>query len=201
MPSGRTDIISPIMSAISNRHNSHARIKSILEVGIGWGKWGVLFREYLGKLDIMRTEDHWELRLDCVEICQQYIASFKVNLYNHIYPMDVRDFCKEIETWAEGWTWDLITLIEVLEHMPIEDGHFVLKTLLPYAHWIVLSTPNRMVKQPVQFFHPNEQHVSLWTIDDFREYDIDEVIMDQDLRGTLALVLKGGRWVERPPKR
>ena len=201
MPSSRIDLIQPIMSAITNRHQSHSRIESVLEVGVGWGKYGVLLREYLSMQDIMEEDNFWGLRLDCVEVCPQYLRGFKSSLYTHMYPVDIREFCKDIVTWAGIWTWDLVLLIEILEHMPKEDGHFVIKTLLEYARWIVISTPRRLVRQPVELYHEQEQHVSLWSIEDFEQYSIDEILVDGDQRGTLALILKGGRWEERPPKR
>jgi len=201
MPSSRIDLIQPIMTAICNRHQSHARIESVLEVGVGWGKYGVLLREYLSMQDIMKEDNFWNLRLDSVEVCPQYLTGFKSSLYTHMYPVDIREFCKDIEIWSGIWTWDLVLLIEVLEHMPKEDGHLVIKTLLDYAHWIVISTPKRLVRQPVEFYHEQEQHVSLWNIEDFKQYSIDEILVDGDERGTLALVLRGGLWKERPPKR
>jgi hypothetical protein len=188
------------MTAITNRHQSHARINRILEVGIGWGKYGVLMREYLGKQDIMEEEDFWKLNLEAVEISYQYTLAFKNKLYSRIYNMDIRDFCKEIDTWLVTYHgWDLIMFIDIIEHLPKEDGVCVLETLLEKSFWLMMVTPKRLVPQPVQLYHNNEQHVSLWNIDDFSGYEIDEVVIDNT--HSLGLMFRGKLYQKRPPKR
>jgi len=198
MPSGQATKIPIIMSAISNRHRTHARIQCILDVGIGWGKYGLLCREYLSGYDAMKNEEDWKLQLDGVEVCHQYIKTYIRTLYTHVWPLDIREFCDKPETWIHPWAWDMILMIDILEHIPKEDGHKVLNVLKQYSRWILISTPTVLVPQNIKLYHEQEQHVCVWSLEDFESYNMDEVIENNR---NLIVVLRGDLWEERPPKR
>lgn len=200
MPTGIVEKIPLIMRAIKTRHQSHGRITSVLDIGIGWGKFGILCREYLSSnYDAMKTdEDDWEFRLDGVEICQNYIMKYIHALYTHVWPIDVRDFCNEPEVWIHPWSWDLVLMIDVLEHISKEDGHKVLQTLLEYTRWLVISVPTKLIPQNVKVYHPQEQHLCCWQLEDLDPYAIDEVIEND---WNLLVILRGKFWEKIQPKR
>ena len=61
--------------------------KSILEVGVGFGKYGYLFREYL---DLAYDEEtggykKWRRIIDGIEINDKYLTPVHEYIYNNIY--------------------------------------------------------------------------------------------------------------------
>lgn len=200
MPSGITANIPTIMTAISNRHGAHSPITSVLDIGIGWGKYGLLCREYMSPYDVViESSDNWKFRLDGVEVFKNYIKDYIHCLYKNVWNLDVREFCTDHEKHIGSLTWDLIMMVDVIEHIPKEDGHIVLQTLLKYSHWILISVPTKLTQfQNVKYFHAQELHVCAWTLGDFKDYKIDEVIQDNE---TLILILRGDLYKPRPPKR
>ena len=58
----------------------------ILDVGMGMGKWGLLFREYLEGWGHHRySKVQWELTIDGIEIYQPYIQPWHYDIYDGIY--------------------------------------------------------------------------------------------------------------------
>jgi cyclopropane fatty-acyl-phospholipid synthase-like methyltransferase len=156
-----------VLDLILRRHFKKEKIRSILDVGVGWGKYGLMLREYLYQTDIMKPRKSWKLRLDTVEIYPSYIKSHIRNLYDSIHIADIRDFSKTPEKWCNILYWDVVLMADIIEHMSKEEGYAVIDNLLKYCKEIVVSTPTVMEKQPVHLFHENEEHLSVWEKSDF----------------------------------
>lgn len=165
-----------IFDAILRKHAFYSPITSVLDVGIGWGKYGLLMREYLGQHDIMRKREDWELRVDGIEIYPDYIKKHTEHIYDEIFVLDIRVFSQIPTMWCSDPQWDLILMIDIVEHLTKEEGIQVLKDLLPHAKWIVISTPLEMEKQPIELFHENEEHISVWSRGDFSPFVIESFV-------------------------
>ncbi|MCK4786738.1 MAG: hypothetical protein KAV87_23470, partial [Desulfobacteraceae bacterium] len=59
--------------------------KSILDVGVGFGKYGFLSREYLELFDGREKFDDWKRTIDGIEIFKDYITSLNKMIYDKIY--------------------------------------------------------------------------------------------------------------------
>lgn len=122
----------------------------VLDVGPGFGKYGVLIREYL---------DPTPTRVDAVEAWEPYIAEHRLE---GIYDRVRKGYAERLPA-DELAGYDLVTMGDVIEHMPKGDA---LAFLARCPGWIVIATP-------VDHFHtdadlpPTEAHVSHWTRDDF----------------------------------
>lgn len=165
-----------IFDAVLRKHMDEFPIQSILDVGVGWGKYGLLMREYLGQHDIMREREDWELRVDGVEIYPNYIKEHTKGIYDEIYLIDIHVFSQKPKVWASIPKWDLILMIDIIEHLSKEVGFQVLNNLLPFAKLILITTPLKMEKQPVELFHEHEEHVSVWHRGDFYPFKIDKML-------------------------
>jgi hypothetical protein len=91
--------------------------KSVLGVGIGFGVYGYLFRDYIdvcismnsgqeSKIDIKK----WNTRIDGIEVCEDFITDIQRLIYNNIYIGDAKDVIKKLGKY------DFVFLGDVLGH-------------------------------------------------------------------------------------
>jgi 2-polyprenyl-3-methyl-5-hydroxy-6-metoxy-1,4-benzoquinol methylase len=131
---------------------------SVLDMGSGFGKFGVLCREYLELWD-GRQKYEFKRRIDCVEVFQQYISPLHQYIYDNVYNNDILDIAPKLEI-----RYDLILLIDVLEHFEKDDGIKLLKTLLSNNECILVSTPKKPTPQKGAFGNIYETHRSAWSM-------------------------------------
>lgn len=151
MPSCRPEVISDVLYKVLD-----LKPKTVLDVGVCHGKWGVLCDEYLR---------HWcgiVPIIDGVEVFEAY-ESRAWNTYRKIYLGNVMDFLEVVPNY------DLVLIIDVIEHLSREDGLKLLSTIK--GHYIV-STPNYWNPQPAVGGNEHERHVSQWAASDFANSQI-----------------------------
>jgi len=162
MPSSRPDHI-PLVIGIVRQ----LRPRSILELGVGFGKWGHLFREYT---DIVAAEadppryrrENWRVRIDGIEGHGSYITPAHEYLYDRIMVGDMREVIHRVGRY------DLVFLGDSLEHVTKHDGRELLQACLDHADLAVLvTTPARATGQQAACGNPLEVHRSLWQAADF----------------------------------
>jgi len=165
MPSSRPHHIPEIISIVRK-----LRPASILDIGVGFGKWGVLFREYT---DIIASEkdplryrrENWRVRIDGVEVFEDYLTDLHRFVYNKIFVGDVRQLLPELGRY------ELIFLGDVIEHFDKPDGAMLLRSLYELADKSVLvTTPASRTGQGVLCANEYETHRSLWRYSDFRDF-------------------------------
>ena len=84
----------------------------ILDVGIGFGRWGFLFREFLDVWDDGNYSGNWKRKIDGVEIFKGYIKDYHKYFYNEIFNIDALDFINKTNS-----DYDLIFCGDIIEHM------------------------------------------------------------------------------------
>jgi hypothetical protein len=129
---------------------------SVLDVGSGFGKYGVLCREYLELWD-GRHEYKFLRRIDGVEVFEKYITPLHKFIYNNIYRENIIDLVKKLD-----YSYDLVLLIDVLEHFSKEEGIWLLNNLLSKNKGILIGTPKNPSNQKDVFENVFETHKSLW---------------------------------------
>lgn len=134
----------------------------VLDIGVGFGKFGFLTREYLDVYD-SREYGKWATRIDGVEVFESYIGPIQRLVYDNIYIGDARRIVPELET-----RYDLILLIDVIEHLPRESGEPLLDACLRVGRNVLVSTPKGTDHQADAFGNPHEAHRSHWRRSDFR---------------------------------
>lgn len=135
---------------------------SMLDIGTGFGKYGFLAREYLELWDGREDYEHFTRRIDGVEIYKKYLTPVHKYIYDHIYEGNAMDVVPELKE-----KYDLIMIIDVLEHFEKEDGKKLLKTLLRKGRGVLVSVPKDIGDQGEVFGNVHETHHAEWEKSDF----------------------------------
>ena len=105
--------------------------QSVLDVGCGSGKYGVLTREYLRKA-----------RIDGIEGFPPYVTDVHRSTYDNIYMGNALEVVPRID-----FMYDLAVIIDMFEHLTPEEGVYLLNDLSKCSRSILISVP---VWQPDQ---------------------------------------------------
>jgi hypothetical protein len=142
--------------------------KSVLDIGVGFGKWGFLCREY-GDIWFNRYEkSEWTVRIDGCEAFPNYKTPIYDYIYDNIYYGDVS------ETLDTLPSYDLAILGDVIEHFDKETGLRLLKKLSQKCNYVLMSSPTSFFGQNSDLDqNPFEEHKCLWTIKDLAGYNFD----------------------------
>ena len=163
MPSSRASTIPYVIYAIKQ-----LRPGSILDVGVGFGKWGYLFREYT---DIIQSESDppryfkagWRTRIEGIEGHVSYIHDGHHFIYDKIHTGDARDILPTLGTF------DVIFIGDMIEHLPMEDGERLLRASLKQSNkCVIVTTPKYDTQQTSCCNNPLECHRSVWRPASFR---------------------------------
>jgi hypothetical protein len=139
--------------------------KTVLDIGVGFGKYGFLTREYLELWTQTSNYHNWTRQIDGVEAYQNYLTPIHAYIYNHVYIGDALKVLPNLKT-----TYDLILLIDVLEHFSYEDGVKLLEACQDHAKNILISTPFDIGNQTTSFGNELETHRFQWQKKHFADY-------------------------------
>lgn len=140
--------------------------RSILDVGVGFGKYGVLAREAL-EIPLDRYDRaQWQVQIEGVEAFPAYRTPIHDYIYDRVYYADIRNIVSDLPVY------DVILLIDVLEHFEKDQGHTILRELLKRTRKsLIVSTPLYPAVQGAYLGNPHEAHLSRWSLLDFVEFD------------------------------
>ena len=139
---------------------------SILDVGVGFGRWGILFREFLEIWDSARYDGKWERIIDGVEIFPGYIKDYHKYFYNDIFLQDTLEYLKSTDK-----RYDLINFGDVLEHFTKPEGEKLLQMALDKGKYVLINIPiGKYWEQSGTEENPYEAHKSIWYNNDFTKY-------------------------------
>jgi 2-polyprenyl-3-methyl-5-hydroxy-6-metoxy-1,4-benzoquinol methylase len=139
----------------------------ILDIGKGFGKYGFLIHEYLGIDNQKKIIHNLQLReqskviIDAVEIDSDLMLPHLEHVYDKII------FGNILETYSELEKYDLILMIDIIEHLEKEPAVTMLKEFLKKGNKILIATPRHFFKQYL-FESKFEEHVSHWSVKDFK---------------------------------
>jgi hypothetical protein len=140
---------------------NYIRPVSVLDVGVGFGKYGMLLREYLKFWSPMDELNVRTGRIDGIEIFESYITSGQKYYYDSIYIGNALDIMPKLKSY------DLILIIDVLEHLSHDDGQKLLTLCQKKADYVIISTPIKMNVQGPAFGNEFEMHRAQWHPQDF----------------------------------
>lgn len=133
--------------------------RTLIDVGCGRGIIGALMRIY-----------REPKRLVGVDVFQPYLNFCrKFNLYDEVYCLDLR----KVPLPLKGKEFDVVTCIEVLEHLPRKDGEKLLDEIERLARLVIVTTPTTFFSQRDFDDNPFQKHISSWTLADFRKRNYD----------------------------
>ena len=194
MPSSRPNTIPTIIHLVRQ-----LRPKSILDVGVGFGKWGHLFREYTDINDAEQDparyrRNNWRVRIEGIEGHAAYLTPMHRYLYDQIHIGDARVLVKTLPHF------DLVFMGDVIEHLEKRAGLRLLRDALKKANKaVIVTTPKYETGQAESCANKLERHRSLWSANDFDSFERAK-IKTIDRATLLAVILKPGtRSVECSP--
>ena len=162
--------------------------RSVLDVGIGLGKWGYLLREQLDWSDLRLRRDTWRARIVGIEV-----YSYESPLHSWVYDEVIRANVFDVLDRATGF--DLVLLSDVIEHIDKDQGIELLHILTRQNRNVLISTPLEFIAQQAQE-NTHENHVSHWTMADFEPF-----VFDYDTAASSAMVVTiagaGATWPTR----
>ena len=145
---------------------AHLKPSSILDVGIGFGKYGVLLREALELPYERYARSRWKVKIDGVEAFEGYRNPIHEFAYNRVFYGRIEDILPSLGQY------DVILLIDVLEHFEKEEGKKLLQDLLLHTRKsLLVSTPRFPAPQGAYLGNAFETHRSRWHILDFVDFD------------------------------
>ena len=156
MPSSRYDLIPLVLNIVTTY-----KPKSIVDVGIGFGKWGVLFREYL---DIWQTDKPYKERKTLIYGIEAF-AEYENPIWQVYDQIFVKDILTILPLLNQLGKFDLLFLGDIIEHFTKEEGKRIL-TEIEYDKIIVI-TPEVVSEQGAVYNNAFEIHKSSWSQEDF----------------------------------
>ena len=134
----------------------------LLDIGIGFGKYGFLSREYLEFWEPGAVYGAYKRQIDGIEAFEPYLTPLHRLIYDHIFIGDAREILPAITD-----RYDLILMIDVFEHFTYEDGLKVLEECRRCGRNILISVPRVMSVQEEVYGNPYETHRFNWKRKDF----------------------------------
>jgi hypothetical protein len=146
----------------------------VLDVG---GGYGILWQEIL--------ERNPRIRLTIID--PLHVSSDKDPAHERIQST----FLESSERFAPD-SFDVVTAIDLLEHLPKHDGYAFLYEMERIAkRHVVIYTPNGFVWQPPSLNNPFNAHLSSWSVDDLRNFGF------RSVKGHIGLKVLFGPYAER----
>lgn len=141
--------------------------RSILDAGMGFGLWGVLFRQYLDVWAGRIQPEQWTTRIDGIELDPARVQAYARHIYSHVY---VGDICRLVPQRAAQTTYDVILFGDVLEHLPKSDALCLLEKATHLAGiLVVVRLPLGEGWRKIGRESP-DHHRSQWSLEDLRRY-------------------------------
>ena len=152
------------------------RPNSILDIGVGTGKYGVLLRDALELPEFRFDKPNWGTKIDGIEpnvSCRNPIHDY---VYNKVFYGDMDAHFNNLPNY------DVVLLIDFLEHLEKEVGKKLLREIVSKANTaVIISTP--------LFPDTNSNTKSRWYQLDFTDYDFDYKLMRIGQNGTQLFVI------------
>jgi hypothetical protein len=142
------------------------RPKKVLDVGVGFGRWGMLCREFLDVWDGRVFPEEWEIEIVGIEAYKKNIQPYQKHIYSRIIKSEASAYLSRTSE-----QYDLIILGDVLEHFEKEEGKKVLEICLSRSQYVLAMIPlGKNWQQDSVYGNSYEQHKSVWTMKEVQQY-------------------------------
>lgn len=140
------------------------RPTSVLDVGVGYGKYGFLLREYLDANQRGKRADH-KVTIDGIEGTAAYITDMQRAIYDTLYIGDAGEQLALLEQ-----RYDLAVAIDFIEHFHRAAGMALLGQLMEKSRWVLVATPWNIGDPDFRHDNPLEDHKYQWRKKDFSAF-------------------------------
>lgn len=117
----------------------------ILDIGPGRGKYGLMAKEYLGE----------DTLVNAIEVFPQYIDERLRSIYDTVFQENALDYREEDY-------YDLVMVIDVIEHWAMDDAYELIDHLLESGCNVLVVTPRADLPQGAVNGNEWEKHISDW---------------------------------------
>lgn len=157
MPVSDQQSISAIMKEVCR-----LRPKKVLDLGVGWGKYGVLCREMLDIEAGRLNKEEWTTAIIGYEGFEKYRNPIHDYAYDAVYYMNFLDAMPHANH-------DVVLMIDSLEHIDKPAGQFFLDHLLKRNKHVIVSCPTGQYYMEQGAVNGNEfeRHRAHWEPVDF----------------------------------
>lgn len=165
MPSSHPDQLNEVVQIAELVNPS-----SILDIGIGFGKYGFLLREFI---DVVKYGDvvKWHVRIDGIEGEPTYVDDLQRKIYNDIYIGDILSVLNSI-----CFHYDFAILIDVIEHFDRNCGLSVIGAAFDKSDFLLITTPWDIGDPNIKHENPLLDHKYQWRKRDFVQFGCCEFI-------------------------
>jgi SAM-dependent methyltransferase len=139
----------------------HLKPTTILDIGCGFGKYGVLMREYLELWQEKLHPESWKTNIVAIDAFAGYHNPIWDLVYNHVKIGDAKAILPTLGNF------DLILIADVIEHFEKPDAINLVKSCLKQAKVVIISTPRHFYAQGNSFGNDYEIHRCLFQAKDF----------------------------------
>ena len=140
--------------------------ESIADLGSGFGKYGLLMREYTDVWQDRYQKCDWSTRIDAVEGFEPYVTGNCIyGVYSNVFIMDVLEFMRTIVSY------DVFLCIDVLEHFEKQAGRELLDLIRKKTkRESFIGLPMKVGNQRAVHGNELETHRSEWKKSELEEY-------------------------------
>lgn len=156
MPTSDHHNLNPLLSIFGN-----LAPRSVLDIGCGFGKYGMLLREYLDIWHQRLVPKTWQVRLVGLEA----FPAYRNPIHDYVY--DEVIYGPAVETLPHVGQFDAVLIADMIEHLPKLEAKALVAECFRHSPVVVISTPKEFYAQPDINGNPFEQHHHLWTAMDF----------------------------------
>lgn len=157
----------------------------VMDIGIGYGKWGFLVREALDWASGRLERESWAVRIYGIEV-----FPYESPLHDWVYDRVTRADVLDVQGDISGF--ELVMINDVIEHIDKPQAMDLLRGLVARNRNVIVSTPLEFFGQEIAD-NEHEHHISHWTMDDFAEFTY-----DYEVAGNAAMVVtlagSGASW-------
>jgi|ETNvirnome_6_100_1030635.scaffolds.fasta_scaffold03223_7 2-polyprenyl-3-methyl-5-hydroxy-6-metoxy-1,4-benzoquinol methylase len=144
--------------------------KSVLDIGVGFGKNGFLCREYTDIWHGRYGKENRRTLIHGVEIFEHYIERHHKEIYDEIFIGNIVEIINSVNKY------DIIIATDVIEHLKKEEAVEVLSKIKEKSHHAIVTIPinvgtrGAMKQQGLPINH-HEAHISgEWTLEELLLY-------------------------------
>ena len=135
----------------------------VLDLGVGFGRWGMLVREFCEEWKGRTHRENWQVHLEGIEIFPKNVEEYHHFFYNWIHVGDVACIIQQMQE-----RWELIICGDVLQLFPRDSAEQVLNRALDLADYVLVNSPiGEGWERSSMYGNPFEEHRSFWQLKDF----------------------------------
>jgi len=151
-----------------------------LDVGVGFGRWGIIVREFCEVWFGRALRKDWKIHLEGIEAFAESITDYHHSFYDKIHVGDAR---KLLPALLEQ-QWDVVIFGDVIEHFEKAEGVDAITRAIQSASYVLVNVPlGSAWSQAAKHGNPHERHLSQWTTEDLRAFPVRQEAFFRDYIG------------------